>query len=337
MAAKICRFDVRPAFLTIMAVLFAGSLIPPASAETKAVSEVAEAVKDAPAVNHVPVTSILRSVPVSLSAIITASAGSTITSAVVLVRLTDVGTPVSIAMKGADDGAYNATIPVTLFEQVKVFWYAIDVRDSESRIGGTVWYRVIIIDPIDPGAGGSAAVATSSGWGKGGAAAVGVGLLVGGGIALEHHNDSGSSKSGNNSPSSSAPPPSNTGSGGGNTTTPPPNNPDPPPCTTTGIETASYENMTLYCDEVQSYDDILILVCNTCPTASVSATASWGASDIITQYSNTGCSQTAPKLRLEKPPANGFVNPGDYTISVFVNGNLIDSTPWPPLSDQDCL
>jgi len=299
----------------------------------------AEAVKDSPIIQHVPITSTVRGAPVNISAIINAAAGSTITSAVVLVRVTDVGTPMSVPMSGekGEDNSYAASLPVAMFEQVQVFWYAIDVRDDFSRIGGTVWYRVVILNPIEQGGGSAKAGLT---WKQGGAIAGGVALIAGAAVALEHYNDDGgSSKSGDIPPPSPPPPPppANNNNNGGNVTPPPPPPTNPPPCVLTGNESASYENMTLYCDEVESGEDILILICFTCTNASISASATWGASDVITSFSNTSCSPTVPKLQLAKPAPNGFINPGDYTISVFVNGNLIDIQPWPPLSDQDCL
>jgi hypothetical protein len=289
-----------------------------------------EAAANDPSVKHAPITTAVRGVPVEISALVEAAQGSSLTSVTVLVRVSDAGTPLKVDMAGKDDGSFNAVLPVTLIKNVNVFWYAIDARDSEGRIGGTVWYRVVILDAIDTG-GGAGAEAKS--WKK--AAWIGGGLLVAGGAAAIIANQDDDDDNGNNNtpppePSGSSAPPPPPKENGGN------DSPDLSVltnfiCNVTGNETASYENFSR-CDGV---DDILVLVCNTCLNADISATTSWGASDAISGFSNVGCNTSVPRLRLAKP--RGFPTPGTETVTILVNGVVIDTQVWPPLSDNSCF
>lgn len=295
---------------------------------------------DAPLVGHVPVTTAVRGVPVDISATLHAQAGSVLTSQTVLVRLTDVGTPMPYSMVGKDgeENAYHAVLPVTAIEGVTVFWYAIDARDSQGRIGGTPWIRVVIIEPIavEGAIAPEDAAAAAGGTGGGKTLAIVAGaLLLGGGAAvlIENENDDGSGGGDDDEdlpPPPSAAPPSNNNP-------PPPSPPAPPaptntPCTgLTGSESVTYDNLSL-CDNGA---DIEILVCGTCPNATIEASGNWGESDSITGYNNPSCSPTAQRLLV--PKTDGFPTPGSHTLTVFSNGQVIDSIPWPPLSDFDCF
>jgi len=301
-----------------------------------------------PNIKHVPTTAVVRGAPVNLSAIITPEPGSVLTSQVVLVRLTDAGTPIEHAMEGsAVDNAYSVILPVALIKNINVFWYAIDTRDDQGRIGGTIWYRVVIIDPVDirggfVGKGGSesaAAAGLAGGGGGGGGGGLGTAGLVAGGILIvggavaiiENQDDDDDDKK---DPPEVLPPEE---SGGRNDDDDEPSS--PPVCNgVTGNETVAYENLSLcgsFGKGAKSLDNILILVCYTCPNATISAEGSWEASDQINGFNNPTCSQTAPILLLPKP--DGFPTPGTYTITVYANGIEIDQIVWPPLSDFDCF
>ncbi len=284
------------------------------------------------AVTHAPVSSAIRGVPVNITATIETAAGSAVTSSVVLVRLTDAGTPIRTALNRSADGAYTAILPVSMFRSVSVFWYAIDARNDLGHVGGTPWMRVVIADSLTQEAGVGTAAGVS--WKKAGL--IGAGLLaVGGTVAIVANQDDDDNNGGEPAPVNQPPPPKNNpppppDSGGGNT---------PPDlsgltniiCQVTGNESATYENLSL----CESNDDILILVCNTCRNADIQAQASWGEVSSISGYSNLGCNTGAPRLRLAKPP--GFPTPGSENITVTVNGVVIDTVVWPPLSDFDCF
>jgi hypothetical protein len=284
-----------------------------------------------PAVTHAPVSTAVRGVPVHITATIEAATGAPVTSAVVLVRLTDAGTPIRTTMNRGGDGAYTAILPVSMFRSVSVFWYAIDARDAQGEVGGTPWMRVVIADPMTQEGGGGAAAAGVN-WKKAGL--IGGGLLAAGGavaiIAAQDDDDDSSP-----APTGTTPPPKNT--------SPPPSSSggDEPPdlsgltnviCQTTGRETVSYENLS----RCEGLADILIRVCFTCVNADIRATASWQEEDIITGFSNVRCSTSVPVLRIRKPPT-AFPTPGSETINVYVNDVLVDSVVWPPLSDLDCF
>ena len=292
----------------------------------------ARAEGDGPAVTHAPVSTAVRGVPVHITATIEAAAGAPVTSAVVLVRLTDAGTPIRTPMNRGGDGAYSAVLPVSLFRSVSVFWYAIDVRDARGEMGGTPWMRVVIADPMTQ-EGGAGAAAAGLSWKKAGL--IGGGLLAAGGavaiVAAQDDDDDDASSAPTGAtppPKSAAPPPSSSGG-------------DEPPdlsgltnviCRVTGRETVSYENFS----RCEGLADILIRVCFTCVNADIRATASWEEEDIITGFSNIGCSTSVPRLRIRKPQTS-FPTPGSETISVYVNDVLVDSVVWPPLSDLDCF
>jgi len=316
---KTCNYVVLLTFIAFTALSLVGNRV----------DAVEESSSNDPSVKHAPITTAVRGVPVEITTVVTAAEGSSLTSVTVLVRVSDAGTPVKVDMAGQDDGSFNAVLPVTMIKNVNVFWYAIDARDSEGRIGGTVWYRVVILDAIDSG-GGAGAEAKS--WKK--AAWIGGGLLAVGGAAAIIANQDDDDNDGENN---NVPPPKSSGS------------PPPPPkdnsgndspdlsgltnfiCNVTGNESAAYENFSR-CDGT---DDILVLICNTCLNADISATTSWGASDAISGFSNLGCNTSVPRLRLPKPP--GFPTPGTETVTILVNGVVIDTQVWPPLSDNSCF
>lgn len=331
-----------------------------------------------PVIGHTPVTTAVRGIPVDITATISAQGGASITSKTVLVKVSDVGTPVNYPLTGAGSGgAYNAVIPVSFIKGVSVFWYSISVFDSNGRISGTPWIRVVILDPVEQGGsqgeagisggqgGGSGpAEPGAGGGGSGGTGAAGGGgietttfivggvLLAGGtAVAIENHGDSKKKSVPEPEPE---PQPQPKKPSGGNNESAPVVEPEEPPCVTTGSETVMYENLSFYCDE--GFFDIMVLVCGTCPDATISATTSWGEMDSIAMYNNDLCNPAGPKLALPLPDLNfaqsgnrpakkgasggggqGFFNPGDETITVFANGVQIDQIVWPPLSDNDCL
>ena len=285
------------------------------------------------AVNHAPVTSAIRGVPVHITATIETVTGSTVTSAVVLVRLTDAGTPIRTTMGRSGDGVYTAILPVSMFRSVSVFWYALDARNDQGQVGGTPWIRVVIADPLlqDSAAGAAAFMDGKT------AGLIGAGLLVAGGTVaiIANQDDDDKNDGGEPAPVNDPPPPKNN-------PTPPPSSgggSEPPDlsgltnfiCQVTGNESATYENLS----RCESTDDILILVCRTCLNANIQAQSSWGEVSSIAEYSNVGCNTGSPRLRLPKP--RGFPTPGTESITVTVNGVVIDTVVWPPLSDNDCF
>lgn len=316
----------------VLACLFAmGSTIP-------AMAEQGDSDPDGPKIKHVPVTAVARGVPVNIAATITPEPDSVLTSKVILVRLTDFGTPTEHEMKGSDkDNAYGAVLPISLFDGIDVFWYAIDARDDQGRIGGTIWIRVVIVDPAHVGAaaliGGGGGSGAGGGWGTAGIVAGGI-LLAGGTVAII---DQASDENKDDPPDVS--PPEETGGRNDGDDDDEKSGSNPPACTgVTGSETVSYENLSLcgsFGKGAQTPDDIVIHVCYTCPNATISAEGSWEAADLIEGFNNPTCSPTAPVLLLTKP--EGFPTPGTYTINVYANGILIDSIVWPPLSDFDCF
>ena len=327
-----------------------------------------------PLIGHTPITTAVRGVPITISATLSAQGGASITSQTVMVKVSDVGKPVKYPFTGAgsEGGVYNAAIPLSLMKGVSVFWYTINAYDSNGGIASTPWNRVVIIEPVESGsstesnvgAGGSGGGGSGTDGGAGSAgssgAAGGTGIstesatfiagaiLFAGGAALAIESQSGSSSK-EGAPEESEPVAKKPGGGS------PESAPVDPPCTTvTGSESVMYENLSFYCDE--STADILVLVCGTCPDATISATTTWGASDIIAGYNNDSCSPTGQKLVLPLPlfnfaqpgnPQSGqdnasgggqfFPNPGDETITILSNGIQVDQTVWPPLSDNDCL
>jgi len=313
-----------------------------------ALGEQGDSDPEGPKIKHVPTTAVARGVPVKIAATITPEPGSVLTSQVVLVRITDAGTPTEHAMQGsAEDNLFSLVLPVSLIKNINVFWYAIDTRDDQGRIGGTIWYRVLIADPVRMGAGiygkggseaaaaGAAAGAAGGGGGGGGIGTAGIivgGILLGGGAAviLEDNNDDG-----DDDPPKVLPPEET----GGRNDDDDEDSPSPPACTgVTGNETVSYENLSLcgsFGKGAVALDNIMILVCYTCPNATIEAVGSWEASDQISGFSNPSCSPTVPILLLPKP--DGFPTPGTETITVYANGIQIDQIVWPPLSDFDCF
>ncbi|HMP35769.1 MAG TPA: hypothetical protein PKC67_15645 [Kiritimatiellia bacterium] len=285
-----------------------------------------------PTVAHAPVTTALRGVPVKIAATVEPAPGTTVTSAVVLVRLTDAGTPIRTPLTGSGDGAYSAVLPVSMFRSVSVFWYALDLRDDQGGSAGTPWLRVVIADPIEQGGSGAAAASALD------AKTVGLvagGLLLAGGAAvLIANQDDDDDRPANPDPAAPPPPPrsggSSSGDGGGSS---------PPDlsiltnvvCQTTGRETVSYQNFS----RCEGTDDILILICNTCRNADIRATASWGEQDQRSDFTNLGCNTGATRLRIPKP-ITAFPSPGSEVVNVYVNDVLVDSSVWPPLSDNDC-
>lgn len=284
-------------------------------------------------VTHAPVTSAFRGVPVNITATIETAPGSTVTSAVVLVRLTDAGTPIRTAMGRSGEGVYSTILPVSMIRSVSVFWYALDARNDQGHVGGTPWIRVVIADPLMQDS--TAGSASFMDWKTAGL--IGAGLLaVGGTVAIiANQDDDNENDGGEPAPVTDPPPPKNN-------PTPPPSSGDgskPPDlsgltnfiCQVTGNESATYENLS----RCESTDDILILICRTCLNANIQAQSSWGEVSSITGYSNVGCNTGAPRLRLPKP--RGFPTPGTESFTVTVNGIIVDTVVWPPLSDNACF
>lgn len=316
-----------------------------------------------PIIGHTPVTTTVRGVPVEIHATIEAQGGASITSKTVLVKISDVGTPVKYPLTGAGSGgAHNAVIPVSFIKGVTVFWYSINVFDSNGGLSGTPWIRVVIVEPIEAGGnqaegsvgggggsgGGDGTPAGGTGGGSGGSGTVGGGsgstietatfvvggvLLAGGTAVLVDNHGSKNKKAPEPEPEPEPEPP----------TKKKPKDPvvppvEEPPCVTTGSEAVTYDNLSLYCQ--QPFGPITILVCGTCPDATISATSSWGEMDEIQNYNNDVCNPQGPLLSLQQPDDQGgktFFNPGDETITVFANGVQIDQIVWPPLSDNQCL
>ncbi len=286
---------------------------------------------DGPEVKHAPVTTAVRGIPFEVAATIAAAEGSTVTSATVLVRLTDAGTPIRTPMAAGENGLHSATLPVSMFRSVSVFWYAVEARDQANRIGGTPWIRVVIADAMTKD--GAAKAAESDRWKK--AAWIGGGLLVAGGaVAIVAANDDDDDKPAESVPPPATPPPK---SGGSSSTDTGGGSPDLSGltnyiCKTTGREAVSYQNLS----RCEGTDDILILVCYTCLNADIQADGSWGESASLSDYSNVGCNNSAPRLVLRKP-ARVFPTPGSESITVRVNGTVVATEVWPPLSDNDCF
>lgn len=266
-----------------------------------------------PEIKHVPITTLVRGIPAEIVAEVNAEPGATIVLAEVLVRVTDAGTPVRTPMT-ASGNSYSATIPLSMIEGVNVFWYSINVRDSQERISSTRWIRVVIVEGADPSKG---AAATESGIGKKGWYWAGAALLVGGGaVALENHNDDGND--GGPAPTEPAPAPSNSQDDDKE-------EPDSPPACQ-GQGSATILNTTQDCllgvSAVAS--GISITVCATCPGGTLLIQTTWGATQTIPDYNNAHC--TAP-IVLEKPVGIFAVN--QHMIRVYLNGNLITQAPYP--------
>ncbi|HMO52850.1 MAG TPA: hypothetical protein PKE26_17200 [Kiritimatiellia bacterium] len=282
-----------------------------------------------PAVKHVPVTTATRGVPVDVSARVDPAPGTTLTSAVVLVRITDLGKPVSVPMTpGEEPGFYHAVVPVTMIRGISVFWYALDIRDDTGAAGGTPWIRVVIGDAILTEGGVAAVEGGSAGGISSKNAWIAGGLLVGAGAAAVLLLDDDDDKK---QPTSGAPvsPPAPASSGTKKPTSAP-KPAAPTACITTGSETLAYEDLEA-CD---NGNPIRILICGACPDANVRVNASWGASDTINGYNNPNCSVSGPRLTLAKP--DDFPEPLTESFTVYANNAVIATVPWPPASDFDC-
>lgn len=255
-----------------------------------------------PTVRHVPETAAVSGAPFPVACQIILPDGRMVTSAVVLVRLTDAGTPVKVPLQpGTEEAMYQATIPFTMFKGLSVFWYSIDVWDDSGESGGTPWIRVIVAEPVNPKDPSTKLLGGKAGWVAGGV------LLAGGSTAALLDDDD-----------SPRPPPEDP---------PAEEKKKPKPCTTpTGNETVEYTNL-----EGCGFEPILIQVCGTCENATIRAEATWEQVDEIVGYNNPACSPTGPVLTLPKPEP--FPGPEAHTISVYVNGVLIATQPWPVI---DC-
>lgn len=287
---------------------------------------------NAPEIRHVPVTTAMRGVPVSLNATITSPVGAVLTSATVLVRLGEVGTPLSIPMTGekGDAGAFSALVPVTMVRSVSVFWYALDARDDDGRIGGTLWYRVVIVEPYIEG-GAAAAVGGAAGGGSGGNSGYLVGglLLAGGATAIvlnEQDDDDDGGKPPPSPDTPNNPPPAGDDDDDDDeepgVVSPPA--PEEPACTIT--PTVTYNDAS-YCDSLTS--PIEVVVC-ACPDKTVSVISSWGDVGVL-----VSTIEDCRYFNLSKAP--GFPSPGSETITVYVGSDIVDTEPSPPADDFDCF
>lgn len=294
-------------------VLFAASVSARAAEAEKWVAE-----GGCPVIEHVPLAQVLRGTPAVITAKIECPGGQ-LTEVLLQIRLIDGGQSTSqIKMTGKGDGMYQATVPVSLVRGIARFWYYIDTKgrtaSGEESILQTGWKPVNIIDHGSLESGGRKA---GWYWLAGGAA------LVGGAIAIENNNDSGGG-------GSESPPPPNPSGGGPTSST----GSTPPPCTLSGAEAAALSGNTSPCF---GGPDLDIAVCGTCPGAVVRVIASWGAVRQRTFQNEIPCDPSqVPVIKLPKPDFPS--GPESETISVLVNGVLIQQFRWPSETEYfDCL
>lgn len=292
-------------------------------------SNQAEHVVDAkrPIIAHVPVTTVLRGQPADITATITPQSGS-ITSAVTQIKLTLVGKPISFPMNPGTGDVFKVLIPVSAIEGISEFWYFIHSYDSNGHMADTIWHRVRIIEAgADSGAVGAGFLNTKT-------AVIGGGLLLAGGItaAVIAHNDDNGGGSDSGSGGSTTPPPTqkkmSPGRSSGNNNdhdSPSPPATNEPPCILTGNERVRYENL----DPYFSSSPIGVVICGTCPDATISASATWGASDSQSNFNNPTCNLDNSSLKLFLSKPDGTPPCESQTISVYSNGQLIDTITWP--------
>lgn len=254
-----------------------------------------DAPKSAPTIRHVPVTTAARGVPTKLVATVENHSG-TITQSVALVRVTDLGVPTAQPLKPMSDGTSEAIVPVALVEGIESFWYSLTVSNDKGETTSTHWQQVRILE---------------NGFHGKQTALIGAGILAAGGAGLliANNNDGGGH---NNAP---VPPVTNA-----------PVKTVVKPCVLSGDEGVSYANLS-----TADHKDITILVCRTCPNATIRADATWGQSAELTKYDNWECNRGANYLLvLPKPPFRQPPPSGTYSIEVRSNGQLISTKSWPP-------
>lgn len=252
----------------------------------------------------------------------------------IYVRLTDAGKPTPITMTGKGGGVYQALIPVSMIEGVTRFWYYIDAQgqampdQDRAGVAQTRWHVVTIIEHAEMeegGAGSSRALYWTVG---------GLGAAAGAYFIVDHNRGDGDGEAAANSSPSQSPtssshkPTKKTRAGKEEPGT------NAPSCILTGSETVTVAPSS-GCDSTP----VEIRICNTCPDAAISATASWGAINFNDHYAGAGCAPTAPPaLMLPRPSDDPLgINPGDYSIKVWVNDQLIATVPWPDAHYPDCF
>lgn len=281
-----------------------------------------------PSISHVPVVSVLRGTPAIITATVECQTGE-LGEVLLQIRLTDAGKPSPISMNGEGNGLYRATVPVSMVQGVTRFWYYVDVKGKnaagDDTTAQTRWHPVNIIEHGETDNGGG---------GPGGRAGLyllaGGAAAVGGALIIEHNNNDGS---GNNKNGTGETPPPSTSSSDENKSSEESSD-DDSPCKTTGAEQASIDN-TSPCYES---GDIRVFVCGNCPDADITAIASWGAARHASNVPKRNCAlNNQPVLLLPKP--DYFPEgPGSETISIFVNGDLIQQFSWPSTDDYyNCL
>lgn len=280
-----------------------------------------------PGISHVPVFTVARGQPVVIGATVTEKKAP-VAKAVLYVKLFEVQKPIEYPMQAGESNLWQATIPGQVLLPVDHFWYHIEATDTLGAFTDTAWQPVNIVDALAKAGAAAAAAKGGSGGGIGGAAPwiIGGALVLGGGYAIYENNNDDGSGSKSPEPGPASPPTkkkSTSSNGGGDDTSPPP----PPPCILTGGEQAFYDNLNPF---EKFSTPIEIVVCGTCTNATVTAVGSWGEVDQITGYTNPRCVMGNPSLTLflNKPESPPDV-PESETISVFSNGQLIDSIPWP--------
>lgn len=284
-----------------------------------------------PTITHVPVVTVVRGKPAVIPAKVEC-AGGELSSVKLFVRLTDAGKPSSMDMDQKGDDLYEATVPVSMVEGIHRFWYYIDAQgkatpDQEKPgVAQTRWHPVNIIEYADTGGGAGGNKAAY--WLLGGLGAAGAYLVY------DHNQDDGGGGNGNNN-QPPAGPPANGGGGGGGGGGDNGNGDDDDgtdTCIATGAESASAAPSSA-CNE----DPISIFVCNTCPNATIEAVGDWGASDSQSGYNGANCSSTGPAALTLPRPEDAEYGIGDFSISVFANGQLIGVISWPDESFFDCF
>ncbi len=296
-----------------------------------------EAKGGCPSILHTPTVSVMRGTPAVITAKIECPAGS-LTDVLLQLRITDAGKPTPIQMSGDGGGAYQAVVPVSMIQGLTRFWYYIDAKGrkgGEDTVAQTVWSPVNIIEHAEMSGSGGAAAGGSGGEGGGAALGGKKGLLwlargaalVGGGVLLENHNDGGSGGGSPPAPTNS-PPPRRDDDDDDDEDKPSP----APPCVTTGGESFDLDS-TSPCETI----DINVYACGHCTNATIRVTTTWGADVSSSPQPARSCPTEIVTLTVPKPI--GFpAGVGVETISVYANGVLIGSVPWPNETEYfDCL
>lgn len=299
--------------MRLLALAFAGSVLCSVSAFAAKDNVVDER---RPIIAHVPVTTVLRGQPAEITATITPQ-GGLVTQAQVHVKLALAGKPIIFPMTPATGEVYKAVVPVSLIKSIHRFWYFIHVYDSNGRVADTLWHEVRILDGANIEGGGAAAAGSSGGSHKGWWIAGGA-LVAGGVVAAVVANNDDDGGGHTSPPPASSPPPKKKQSSDKN------DDDETPPCILTGSERVQYFGLGPFDEQTTR-----ILVCGTCPNATIRATGSWGASDEKTNYNNPTCVDTDTSLQLFLYDPIDLPPPNSETINVYANGVLIDSIPWP--------